>query len=240
MTTISLQDTVGGVVGAQPSRARVFEKLGVDYCCGGRRSLDTVCQEQGISPETLLGALAREDARKAPEGIETWPSLSLSELADHIVVKHHDYLREALPRLATLTSKVRSAHGERHPELGQVCAVFDVFHAELDNHMVKEERILFPICRQLEEATGPITTHCGSTTNPITVMEAEHDSAGDALRQLRELTGDFVPPTGACNTYRTMLDGLAELEADMHVHIHKENSVLFPRTIAREMELASR
>src|SRR5262249_36156390 len=149
-------------------------------------------------------------------------------LVDHIVTSHHGYLREALPRLDMLIEKVVGAHAGQHPELLQLRGVFRSFQRELETHMFKEEHILFPMCRELERAGAHPRFHCGSSQNPVRVMTMEHDDAGNALAAMRQLTHDFTAPEDACITYRAMLDGLAELEQDMHRHVHLENNILFP------------
>jgi regulator of cell morphogenesis and NO signaling len=162
--------------------------------------------------------------------------MSLIELAEHIEETHHAYLREELPRLDFMTEKVSRVHGDKEPRLLRVREAFVALKAELEPHMMKEERVLFPIIRELEASASRPEFHCGSVANPIRQMEHEHDQAGDALAIIREATDDFVPPEWACNTYRAMLDSLEKLEADMHQHVHKENNVLFPKAI--EMEAA--
>jgi regulator of cell morphogenesis and NO signaling len=238
MSNLSLQETVGRLVAAQPSRSKVFERWGLDYCCGGKKPLAEACAERGLEPETVLRELAAEDARPTAGVGTDWTTAPLSALCDHIIATHHDYLREALPRLTLLTDKVANAHGDKRPELRDVATLFATFRRELENHMRKEEVILFPLIKTLETVEMLPAFHCGSVANPIQVMELEHDDAGAALERLRALTNGFTPPPGACNTYRAMLDALAELEADMHQHVHKENNILFPRAAQREAELA--
>ncbi|MCA9291143.1 MAG: hemerythrin domain-containing protein, partial [Phycisphaerales bacterium] len=166
--------------------------------------------------------------------------LSLTDLADHIEREHHAYLRTELPRLDAMTEKVYRVHGAAEPRLGDVRRAFCAIRDELTTHMMKEERILFPMVRQLERSDGPVSLHCGTIAAPIRQMEAEHEHAGEALATIRTATDDFQPPEWACNTYRAMLDGLAQLERDMHAHVHKENNVLFPKALDRERQLQAR
>lgn len=236
METLSAQETVGRLVAARPARSAVFERYGIDYCCGGKRPLQEVCGEKHLSVDDVVRALLHCDAETPADGTD-WTAAPLGELADHIVATHHEYLREALPRLTALTEKVARAHGERRAELVEVARIFAALREELEAHTWKEEQILFPLVKRLEEAATPVQSHCGSVNNPIRVMEMEHDSAGQALERLRALTAGYVAPADACNTYRAMLAALEELEADLHRHIHKENSILFPRAAAREAEL---
>jgi regulator of cell morphogenesis and NO signaling len=225
---------VGDWVAESIGRARVFERLGVDYCCGGKQTLSAACAEKGLSPDEVL-AMLHEVPKAADE--PDWSTLPLGAVMDDILATHHEHLRHELPRLHRLVRKVASVHGERHPELVRVQAVFGGLVEELNTHMFKEEQILFPLIRQLEAADRRPRFHCGSVENPIAVMEFEHDNAGEALHNIRELTGDYQPPEDACNTYRAMLAGLEGLEENMHHHIHKENNILFPRSIALEASL---
>ncbi len=234
-TNESRELTVGELVVENPSRARVFEKFGIDYCCGGKIPLAQACGKRGADIEIVLEALQQCETGASPESQKDWSKEPMTSLVDHILLTHHAYLREEFPRLTQLTERVAQVHGERRSELLQVRDVFMALRNELEMHMQKEEQILFPMIKQLDsDPAGETVGHCGSIANPISMMEHEHDNAGDALGQLRDLTGGFVPPEDACNTYRVMLDSLANLEADLHQHIHKENNILFPMAIARE------
>ena len=226
--------TVGEMVVEEPSRARVFERFGIDYCCGGKIPLAEACATRGVDRDAVLKALDEFEARAASESEKDWSRESMTALVDHIVATHHTYLREEFPRLTRMTERVAAVHGERHSELPQVRDVFAAVRGELELHMHKEEQILFPMIKQLDSGDTGAAGHCGTIENPIRMMEHEHDSAGDALATLRELTGDFAIPADACNTYRVMLDSLAKLEADLHQHIHKENNILFPKALAAE------
>ncbi|MCE9613416.1 MAG: hemerythrin domain-containing protein [Lentisphaerae bacterium] len=172
----------------------------------------------------------------APTALAEPAALSLTALADHIEHTHHALLRRELPRLQQMMRNVIAAHGAgdaRLPELGDLLAAFA---DELGSHMIKEERILFPIIRQLDTPGAAIDFHCGSIANPIRVMEMEHLHADGALLRMRNLTDGFQPPPGACPTYRGLLSGLETLEQDMRVHVDKENQVLFPRALRLESE----
>ena len=233
MSIITLQNTLGQLVTERPDRSRVFERRGLDYCCGGKKTLEAACEENGIDLKEIMNELRENDtSRSEPE--TDWMAAPLGELADHIVEAHHGYLREALPRLTLLTEKVRDAHGQRHPELVALATTFAAFRIELEAHMLKEEQVLFPLIKRIETEETLPAFHCSSLNNPIHMMESEHEDAGKALATMRSLTQDFTPPPDACNTYRALLDGLGELESDMHRHVHKENSILFPRASKRE------
>jgi regulator of cell morphogenesis and NO signaling len=236
--SLKSEATVAELVVERPSRARVFEKLGIDYCCGGKKPLQQVCRESNLDYATVVGELEQEQA--APTSAErNWASASLTDLCDHIEQTHHRYLREELPRLEFLTSKVATRHGVKRPALVDVQRVFAELKAEMDAHMMKEERILFPLCRQLDVAEELPAMHCGGVGNPIEVMIREHEHAGDALAQIRSLTDNYACPSDACNTYRALFDALEHLERDLHEHVHKENNILFPKAIRLEKLLAA-
>jgi regulator of cell morphogenesis and NO signaling len=234
---LSTQDTVGQLVAQKPSRSRLFEKLGIDYCCGGKKTLADACAAKGLDPKTILAVLEVQD-QTAEGALVDAAAMSLSALCDHIEATHHAYLRTELPRLAFLIKKVAGVHGGEDSRLVKLNDVFTALAEEMRSHMGKEEQVLFPMIRQMEGSSGRQSFHCGSVNNPIAVMEHEHDSAGAALAKMRELTDDYTPPAHACNTYRAMLDALAQLEADMHQHVHKENNILFPK--ASQLEASRR
>jgi len=233
-----VEKTVGEWVVERPSRARVFERLGIDYCCGGKHPLRQACVQKSLDYEVVLAELERDGA--APEeGARNWASASLTDLCDHIEQTHHAYLKQELPRLEFLTTKVAARHGDTRPALRQVHQVFVTLKSEMEGHMMKEERVLFPLCRQLDVAEALPAMHCGSVANPIEMMIREHEDAGDALARIRVLTEDFTCPQEACNTFRAMYDGMHQLEQDMHQHVHKENNILFPKAIRQEKLLSA-
>ena len=230
--------TVGEMVVENPSRARVFERFGIDYCCGGKIPLAEACATRGVELDVVLEALHKSEADVSPGSEKDWSQESMTSLVDHILATHHAYLREEFPRLTKMTERVAEVHGERHSELPDVRNVFAALRDELEQHMQKEEQVLFPMIKQLDSGVAGAADHCGTIENPIRMMEQEHDNAGNALSTLRELTGGFVVPDDACNTYRVMLDSLAKFEADLHQHIHKENNILFPKALVAETDAA--
>jgi regulator of cell morphogenesis and NO signaling len=238
-TTIDLRDTVGELVARQPALSRVFEEVGVDYCCGGKRPLEQACRQKGLDPAAFAARLEEAAAKASGDEYVNAASMSLVQLGDHIEATHHAYLKQELPRLDFLTAKVSTVHGEHDRRLHEIRKTFMQFAGEMSAHMMKEEQVLFPMIRKLESSAGPVALHCGSIANPIRQMENEHHGAGDALEQFRKLTDDYTPPDWACNTYRAMVDALARLERDMHQHVHKEDNVLFPRALQREKQLAA-
>lgn len=234
MAQINPAMSIGELVTERPSRARLFESLGIEYCCGGKAGLDEACRAQGLDVRDVIRQLDASDARGDSGEFVDANAMRLSELADHIVAKHHEYLRSELPRLDAMTDKVAQVHGDTDPRLVSVRAALCSVRDELMSHMMKEERIVFPGIRLLEERGECDPGSCGSIRGPIQQMELEHDNAGEAIEAMRTLTDDYTPPEWACNTYREMLDSLASFETDMHQHVHKENNVLFPRALALE------
>lgn len=237
--TPTIETTVGELVAQRPSRSRVFEKLGIDYCCGGKKPLSEACAEKGIDAGTVLTILlAVEDATTSAE--QNWTSATLADLSRHIEQTHHAYLKRELPRLEAIVRRVAAVHGDHHPWLLEFERIYTRFAAEMAAHMMKEEQVLFPLIRSLETGEPGPPANCGhGVSNPIRVMEDEHDDAAQSLARMRELSAGFTPPADACNTFRAMLDGLGELEADTHRHVHKENSILFPKALELERRRGS-
>jgi regulator of cell morphogenesis and NO signaling len=234
---------VSTLVRERQGRVGVLEKFGIDYCCHGATTLANACRERGLSVEEVRRALEASVASPAESDEADWARESLQSLVDHIVARHHSYLREQLPRIGALLEKVIAKHADKHPSLVELRGVYAGLCNELAHHMMKEEQVLFPYIRLLEEARDkgqPAPPfHCGSVQQPIRVMEDEHRTAGDALRRMRDLTLGFQPPTDACDAYRKLMDDLRGLEGDLHLHIHKENNILFPRAAAVESSLQS-
>ena len=236
---IANETPVGAVVAERLGRARVFERLGIDYCCHGATPLAEACAERSLDVDRVMAEIAESDLLEAKEDLDQidYSAMAAGELADHIVETHHAFLRDELPRLFDLMEKVVAAHGAGHPELTQIANTFSELRQELESHMIKEERILFPLIKQLELAQAPFPIHCGSVENPIRVMEHEHETVGAALQRIRELTGNHQVPADGCASFKALYDGLARLETDLHHHIHKENNILFPRAAVLESAL---
>jgi regulator of cell morphogenesis and NO signaling len=240
MNEPEIQTTVGQMVVERPQRSRVFDRLHINYCCGGKRTLEEACAKRGLDLEAVLGELEAFDAEAEaqPDGVRP-ANLTMTELADDIEQTHHAFLREELPRLGGLVKKVSAVHGQAHPWLTGLTLAYAELVAELEPHMLKEEQILFPMIRELDQAATAPSFHCGSVGNPIRMMEMEHQNAGAALDRMREMTTDYEIPEDACNSFRAMLSGLEHLEADLHLHIHKENEILFPKASEMEARLGS-
>lgn len=232
--SVQAERTVGELVVERPSRARLFEKLGIDYCCGGKKPLQQACHERDLDCSSVISELEGEQASAAASQ-RNWASASLSDLCDHVEQAHHQYLKQELPRLEFLTTKVATRHGDKRPALVEVRHVFAGLKAEMGLHMMKEERVLFPLIRRLESGEPEPAANCGEDVGEsIRVMEDEHDDAARSLARMRELSAGFTPPADACNTFRAMLDGLGELEAETRRHVHKENNILFPKALELE------
>ena len=226
--------TVGEIVAADSRAAAVFEQFGIDFCCGGRRSVAEACQTADVDPATVERALETLASDEPAAGdITRWP---LDRLIDYIVGTHHAYVRTALPAIARHLTKLVEVHGARHPELIRVADSFERLGSDLLRHMMKEEWMLFPYVRGLALASGESRrpSPFGSVENPIRMMEREHQEAGDEMRAIRELTNGYTPPSDACTTYRVCLSELARFERDLHQHVHLENNVLFPGAVELE------
>lgn len=233
MNRIDADTPLAELVTNRPELAQLLGKLGLDFCCGGARSIAVACKEAALNLDEVLNELVSAAPNESPDD---WSSLGPSELVDHLEAVHHAYLKETLPWLATLAAKVIGVHGDNHPELRQVGVTFAELQSDLGPHLMKEEQILFPMIRQLYSSEQSPAFHCGSLGNPISVMMSEHDRVGDLLVRLKDQTNGYVPPADACGSYRALYEGLAQLEADTHLHVHKENNVLFAAVVAKEAE----
>lgn len=232
--------TLADAVNAWPHLAREFERLGLDYCCGGAQTLGAACDAAGLDATVVVA-----DLRAAPPAVDgvddtSWTTMTAVELVDHLETTHHRYLWDEMPRATALVDKIVAVHGERHPELVDIAACFAKVCADLAPHLVKEERVLFPMVRELASSAGAPSFHCGTLRNPISVMLSEHDAVGALLAELRLRTNGYSVPADGCATYTACFRAIAEIEADTHLHIHKENNVLFPLVVRLESERSLR
>jgi regulator of cell morphogenesis and NO signaling len=237
--SITAEKTVRELALENPAATRVFEKLGIDYCCGGNKSLEEACRTANLPIDEVLDSLEMaEQSARAVQKDRNWPTELLADLVAHITSTHHKYTREEIARLGPLFDKVCSVHGKNHPELQHVRASFRGLAQELTTHMMKEEMVLFPYIVRMEEAViqrePVLPSPFGSVQNPVTMMMNEHDSAGEALRAMRQASAGYTPPGDACISYQTLYKALADFEGDLHQHIHLENNILFPRAIEME------
>lgn len=234
MISIDPNTTVRELAIEVPNAVRVFERLGIDYCCGGAKPLADACVSAGIEVSKVVEALSNEGYPLADEVVD-WASRSMTDLIEHIINKHHYFTRNEIARLKNLMEKVCSVHGEKHPELQQLRGYFNALAGELIVHMMKEEQVLFPHITRMEQTeTAPVPSCFGSVANPINMMNYEHEQAGRLLAEMATLTNDYQPPEDACFSYRALYQGLREFEQDLHMHIHLESNILFPKAYAAE------
>jgi regulator of cell morphogenesis and NO signaling len=242
MIMTSTAKTVREIALEQPHSIRVFERLGIDYCCGGRRPLAEACNERNIPVDVVLAALDAAAGANEVASVD-WSKGPMGQLITHIVATHHAFVKRELPRLATLAEKVVSRHGDTQAHLPALQRALAQLDKELTQHLAKEENILFPFIAGLEAAQTSGSTQpssCfGTVANPIAMMTREHDAAGGLLAEMDRLSEHFTTPAGACPTYHAFYDGLKEFEQDLHQHIHLENNILFPRAIEMEASAVS-
>jgi regulator of cell morphogenesis and NO signaling len=206
----------------------------------GHQTLEEACSTKAIDQNEVLSCLKENDAKAVLDtSTVTWLNATLTELADHIQQTHHAYLKTELPRLRELAYKVARVHGAKEPRLVKVASIFNAMKEEIEHHTFKEEMVLFPYIRKLDDGKRLPPTPFGSVSNPIRCMQSEHDEAGEALIQLRELTDHYTAPEHACTSWRALLGGLEHLDRDLRTHIHKENTILFPKAIEAEERLAA-
>lgn len=234
VTTKTVRDLAVEIPGA----TRVFEKLGIDYCCGGNRLLGEACEAAGVSVDHVLTSMEQEHGSHQQYEEPNFLTATLTELIDHIVEKHHVFTKTEIERLRLLIEKVNNAHGQNHPELARLRSLFETLSAELGPHMMKEEQVLFPYVIQMEDAMRTERTRpnppFGTVANPIHRMMLEHETAGELLKEMREVTGNYTIPPDGCISYQTLYLALDVFEKDLHQHIHLENKILFPRAVEME------
>lgn len=237
--SVLTEKTVRELALENPAATRVFENLGIDYCCGGKRSLEEACRTAHLNLDEVCASLENAcTPAPAPAPSSDLQVGSISALISHIKDTHHKFTREEIARLGPLFAKVCSVHGNNHPELLRIRDLFQELANELGSHLMKEEMVLFPYLTRMEAAlsAGESIPRApfGSVQNPVAMMEHEHESAGSTLREMREASNGYSAPTGACVSFQTLYAALAAFEADLHQHIHLENNVLFPRAVAMD------
>ena len=238
MTTLQ-ERTVADVVTENIKAAHIFKKHGIDFCCGGGVSIKRACEKANIDPLIIENELLGLDA--APDRASDYNSWKLDFLTDHILNVHHQYVEESSPLLLQYAKRVNHVHGHHYTELAEIEALVLQVVQAMAGHQRKEELILFPFIKKLVKAEregGEVpTVHFGSVENPIKMMEDEHEEAGEIMRKIAELSNNYTPPQGACNTYRAFFAKLDEFEQDLHQHIHLENNILFPKALNLEKSL---
>jgi len=236
---LSSETKVKDIVLSDRKAKRILEDAGVDYCCGGAKSLHQACMHTDVPAEEILKRL-RENSEQVDPGETVWVSAPLADLTRHIREKHHQYVREAIPRVRTLLEKVKAKHRDNHPEITDIQMLFIEVGQEMIMHMQKEEQILFPYIDAVERSANekkPLEApFFGTVRNPIQAMMSEHDSAGELVRQIRKASSEYTPPADACTSYQALYQDLRQFEDDLHQHVHLENNILFPRAV--EMEAA--
>jgi regulator of cell morphogenesis and NO signaling len=236
----STETRVNEIALSNPGARRVLEDAGVDYCCGGGKSLHDACLHAGVTADEILKQLHQNSEWVGP-GDREWTTASLSELTRHIRERHHQYVRDSIPRVRALLAKIREKHGPKHREIGEIEKFFADLAREMTAHMQKEEQILFPYIDALERSangSGSLEPPFFQTVrNPIHAMMQEHDSAGELVRQIRKASNEYKAPADACTSYQASYQELRQFEEDLHLHVHLENNILFPRAV--EMEVAA-
>lgn len=231
---IQQNNTIGELVAQDYRTASVFQAHGIDFCCRGNRSITEVCEKNNVSADQLIQELEAVVSHQAIANADyqNWP---LDVLADHIEKTHHRYIEDKTPAIKQYLDKLCKVHGDRHPELFEITAIFNESAGDLAAHMKKEELILFPFIRKMADAVRHGKTvgkaHFGSVENPVAMMREEHDAEGERFRTIARLSDNYTPPEDACATYKVTFAMLAEFENDLHLHIHLENNILFPKAI---------
>lgn len=238
---LNSETKVNEIALSNPAARHILEDAGIDYCCGGGKSLQDACLRANVPSEEILRQL-RQNSEQAGPGETQWTSAPLASLTKHIRERHHQYVRDAIPRLRTLLARICDKHGSKHHELYEIEKLFADVAREMLMHMQKEEQILFPFIDSLERAAsegGAVEPPFFQTVrNPIYSMMKEHDSAGELMRQIRAASGEYKAPADACTSYQAAYQGLDEFEKDLHLHVHLENNILFPRAVDLEAAAA--
>ncbi|MDY6322076.1 MAG: iron-sulfur cluster repair di-iron protein [Succinivibrio sp.] len=242
MSEINFNEAAGRIAAEYPEAAEIMNRRGIDFCCHGQNPFKQACELAGADPEEVAAEIAKAGgaAPVSPVFFDSWPS---DLLCDYVLKIHHRGIRREGPEIVKLSQKVVAAHGENHPELSQVAAIFSQSLEALEEHLTKEDMVLYPYLYRLFEAAvkgqriEPF--HCGSVAHPIQVMMDDHSEEGLRHEQIRTLTRDYAVPDDACGSYRLLMEKLKKFRADLHEHIHLENNIIFPRAIADEQRLSA-
>ena len=235
-------ETIGQIAAKDLRKAQIFKKYGLDFCCGGKKTVKQACAEKGLDVTKIEQELQQADKMPASRPLP-YGDWSVDFLADYIVNTHHSYVRKNLPDIRIYAEKVKKVHGNYHPELIRIHQLVEEVNAELTAHLVKEERVLFPYIKELVAAKNHVqplhAAHFGTVQNPINMMEMEHEMVGNNLAEIRELSANYTLPEDACASYSLLYRMLDEFEEDLHLHIHLENNILFPKALDIEKLLSN-
>jgi regulator of cell morphogenesis and NO signaling len=236
---VQKENTIGEIVARNFHTAKIFEDFGLDFCCGGKKTIQDACREKGINPDAIVNNLSNaESVNGSSAHFDKW---ELDFLIDYIVTNHHSYVANEITTIEHHLQKVASKHGEKHPEIYMIDSLFNDLKEELIVHMQKEEKMLFPYVKKMVIAKNnslefPFPPF-GTVTSPVSVMEHEHEIAGRLMREINTASNSYTPPQDACTTFRILYNELAEFEADLHIHVHLENNILFPKAVELEKVL---
>jgi regulator of cell morphogenesis and NO signaling len=236
---VQKENRIGDIVAGNFHTAKIFESHGLDFCCGGKKSIGDACIEKHVDAELVINELSKvEDTNQTLSRFDKWEA---DFLVDYIINNHHSYVLNTVSTIEHHLAKVVSAHGERHPEMAKIQGLFADLTDELLNHMQKEEKMLFPYIKKMHMAYRntlemPVPPF-GTVGNPIKMMEDEHESAGNLMKLISSLSSGYTPPQDACGTYKVLYGELKEFENDLHMHVHLENNILFPKAAWLEREL---
>ncbi|HEY3307771.1 MAG TPA: iron-sulfur cluster repair di-iron protein [Desulfuromonadaceae bacterium] len=230
--TPSLETTVGAIVAEDFRTARIFESHGIDFCCGGKITLASICREKGIDPVLLQQEIATLKTTPV-ERSHNYDAWALPFLADYIVNTHHAYLNDNTSQILAYANKIAEVHGARHPEVVEVAKIFDKIVTEMTIHLREEEEVLFPAIKRINAArtagNTPESVDLETISQSLIKLDHEHEQIGDAVHTIRHLTNDYAIPEDVCNTFAVTYQKLKEFEDDLHMHVHLENNILFPK-----------
>lgn len=233
---ITNETIIGSLVAQNYRTAAVFKSHQIDFCCKGNRSIEEVCDAQHIDVDFLIHKLNKVEISSELNPTD-FQSLSIDLLADYIEDKHHRYVEKTIPELNSYLQKIARVHGERHPELNEIKQLFTTSSSELLSHMIKEEVVLFPYIRQIAQGTNSTSSQFKSLKNPIQMMMDEHSAEGDRFQKIADLSQNYTTPPDACSTFSVAFAMLNDFENDLHLHMHLENNILFPKAIETEQKL---
>ncbi|MCI0448408.1 MAG: iron-sulfur cluster repair di-iron protein [Chlorobi bacterium] len=233
---VQKESKIGEIVSQNFQTAKVLDNFGIDFCCGGKKTLGDACREKGVNPEFVVSEISRiQDSNGSAARFDSW---DVDFLIDFIVNNHHSYVLSSIPTIEHHLQKVISAHGERYPELAKIDEAFSDLKEELLTHMAKEEKMLFPYVKKMHIAYKNTLPPFGTISSPIKLMESEHEKAGKFMESINQLANSYFPPVDACTTFRVLYEELKEFERDLRIHIHLENNILFPKSAILEKELS--